>query len=54
MWIFSLMRQNQIYLETQQFQMLVVFSPIFVEDTKINFDYNFVAPLKDVDTSKNV
>ena len=25
--------------------MLVVFSPIFVVDTKIIFDYNFVAPL---------
>ena len=28
------------------FEMLVVFSPIFVEDTKITFAYNFVAPLK--------
>ena len=26
--------------------MLVVFSPIFVADTKITFVYNFVAPLK--------
>ena len=26
-------------------KMLVVFSPIFVEDTKITFVYNFVAPL---------
>ena len=26
--------------------MLVVFSPIFVADTKITFIYNFVAPLK--------
>ena len=25
--------------------MLVVFSPIFVPDTKITFVYNFVAPL---------
>ena len=25
--------------------MLVVFSPIFVADTKITFVYNFVAPL---------
>ena len=25
--------------------MLVVFSPIFVEDTKIIYGYNFVAPL---------
>ena len=28
--------------------MLVVFSPIFVADTKITFVCNFVAPLKDV------
>ena len=28
-----------------QFKMLVVFSPIFVADTKIAFGYNFVAPL---------
>ena len=27
------------------FNMLVVFSPIFVADTKANFVYNFVAPL---------
>ena len=27
------------------FEMLVVFSPIFVADTKITFVYNFVAPL---------
>ena len=27
--------------------MLVVFSPIFVADTKITFVYNFVAPLND-------
>ena len=26
--------------------MLVVFSPIFVADTKINFRYDFVAPLR--------
>ena len=26
--------------------MLVVFSPIFVADTKITFVYNFVAPLR--------
>ena len=28
------------------FEMLVVFSPIFVADTKITFVYNFVSPLK--------
>ena len=27
------------------FKMLVVFSPMFVADTKITFVYNFVAPL---------
>ena len=26
--------------------MLVVFSPIFVADTKLTFVYNFVAPLR--------
>ena len=26
--------------------MLIVFSPIFAADTKIIFQYNFVAPLK--------
>ena len=29
-----------------QFKMLVVFSPIFVADTKIIFQYDFVAVLK--------
>ena len=33
-------------METQQFKMLVLFSPIFVADIKIIFDYNFVAPLR--------
>ena len=28
--------------------MLVVFSPVFVADTKATFVYNFVAPLKTV------
>ena len=27
--------------------MLVVFSPIFVADTKITFVYNFIAPLEE-------
>ena len=39
--VVSLMRQ--VY---QQFKMLVVFLTIFVANTKITFDYNFVAPLK--------
>ena len=30
------------------FKMLVVFSPVFVADTKATFVYNFVAPLKTV------
>ena len=28
--------------------MLVVFSPVFVADTKITFVYNFVAPLTNI------
>ena len=33
-------------VKNSSFEMLVVFSPIFVTDTKITFVYNFVAPLK--------
>ena len=33
------------FFEKQQFEMLVVFSPIFVADTKAICVYNFVAPL---------
>ena len=33
-------------VKNSSFEMLVVFSPIFVEDKKITFAYNFVAPLK--------
>ena len=33
-------------VKNSSFEMLVVFSPIFVADTKITFVYNFVAPLK--------
>ena len=36
------------------FEMLVVFSPIFVADTKITFVYNFVAPLNDVRKARPV
>ena len=32
-------------VNNSSFEMLVVFSPIFVPDTKITFVYNFVAPL---------
>ena len=32
-------------MKNSSFKMLVVFSPIFVADTKITFVYNFVAPL---------
>ena len=31
-------------VKNSSFEMLVVFSPIFVADTKITFVYNFVAP----------
>ena len=33
-------------VKNSSFKMLVVLSPIFVEDTKITFVYNFVAPLR--------
>ena len=33
-------------VKNSSFKMLVVFSPIFVADTKITFVYNFVAPLR--------
>ena len=32
-------------VKDSSFEMLVVFSPIFVADSKITFVYNFVAPL---------
>ena len=32
-------------VKNSSFEMLVVFSPIFVVDTKITLVYNFVAPL---------
>ena len=34
------------FILKQQFKMLAVFLPIFVKDTKISPDYNFVAFLK--------
>ena len=34
--------------------MLVVFSPIFVSDTKLIFVYNFVAPLTEVAYDFNI
>ena len=34
-------------VKNSSFKMLVVFSPIFVADTKITFVYNFVASLRD-------
>ena len=36
----------QFIMQNSSFKMLVVFSSIFVEDTKITFVYNFVVPLK--------
>ena len=42
--------------KNSSFNVLVVFSPIFVADTKTNFVYNFVTPLKywDIITVKTV
>ena len=34
------------FINKKQLNMMVVFSPIFVADTKIIYGYNFVAPLK--------
>ena len=34
--------------------MFVVFSPIFLADTKITFIYNFVAPLKNIQSEKGL
>ena len=39
-------------VKNRSFEMLVVFSPIFVADTKITFVYNFVAPLN-FDSARN-
>ena len=40
------MTKCKFIVKNSSFKMLVVFSPIFVADTKITFVYNFVAPLK--------
>ena len=45
MQIVSLMCQSLCNIVKEQFKVLVKFLPIFVADTKITFDYNFVAPL---------
>ena len=37
--------KGTIILKNSSFEMLVVFSPIFVANTKITFVYNFLAPL---------
>ena len=39
------MTKYKFNVKNSSFEMLVVFSPIFVVDTKITFVYNFVAPL---------
>ena len=39
-------------LKNSSFKILVVFSPIYVADTKITFVYNFVAPLTTVQATK--
>ena len=36
----------KLIMKNSSFNVLVVFSPIFVADTKITFVYNFLAPLK--------
>ena len=41
-------------MENSSFKMFVVFSPIFVADTNINFVYNFVAPLISLVSRKNI
>ena len=38
--------KRDIQFQKYQFKILVLFSPIFVADTKIIFPYDFVAPLK--------
>ena len=37
--------KNKIILKNSNLQILVVFPPIFVADTKIIYGFNFVAPL---------
>ena len=39
-------------VKNSSFKILLVFSPIFVADTKITFAYNFVAPLKILENSQ--
>ena len=46
------MSQDVNLAEKQQFKMLLVFSPIFVADTKIIYRYDFVASLRFSDTLK--
>ena len=41
--------KDKFIVKNSSFEMLVVFSPIFVADTKTTSVYNFVAPLKDID-----
>ena len=45
MQIFGLVTKCKFIVKNSSFEMLVVFSHIFVADTKITFVYNFVAPL---------
>ena len=45
MYIFSFIFQSAYYIVKEQFKLLITFSPIFVEDTKIIFGYNFVSSL---------
>ena len=45
LYVDSLICQNEIYLEKFQFKMVVVFSPIFVANTKMICRCNSIAPL---------
>ena len=40
------MRKCNFIVKNSSFEMLVVFSPTFVADTKITFFYNLIVPLK--------
>ena len=43
--IFNLTGESVKFILKKEVKNVIVFSPIFVADTKITFGYNFVAPL---------
>ena len=43
----------EFIVENSSFKILVLLSPIFVADTKINFLYNFLAPLRELISEKH-